>query len=89
MRVAVKPVITTSVALVGASVLAVAPLEPPAPATARVVEQDVSLTASSLAYVPIKKLEAQRFLVHLDTQLDVISQPKVIASSTLKGCTVS
>ena len=57
MRVAVKPVITTSVALVGASVLAVAPLEPPAPATARVVEQDVSLTASSLAYVPINAIE--------------------------------
>ena len=57
MRVAVKPVITTSVALVGASVLAVAPLEPPAPATTRVVEQDVSLTASSLAYVPINAIE--------------------------------
>lgn len=57
MRVAVKPVITTSVALVGASVLAVAPLEPPAPATSRVVDQDVSLTAASLAYVPINAIE--------------------------------
>lgn len=57
MRVAVKPVITTGVALVGASVIAVAPVEPPAQSTARVVEQDVSLTASSLAYVPINMIE--------------------------------
>ncbi len=56
MRVAVKPVITTSVALVGASVIAVAPVEPPAP-NIRVVESDVALTASSLAYVPINMIE--------------------------------
>ncbi len=57
MRVAVKPVVTTSVALAGASILAVAPLQQPVPADTRVAEQDVSLAASSLAYVPINVIE--------------------------------
>lgn len=57
MRVAVKPVVTTSVALAGASILAVAPLQQPVPADTRVIEQDVSLAASSLAYVPINAIE--------------------------------
>ncbi|MBB2992615.1 putative membrane protein YgcG [Mycolicibacterium iranicum] len=56
MRVAVKPVITTSVALVGASVIAVTPIQASTP-TLRAVESDVSLSASSLAYVPINMIE--------------------------------
>lgn len=55
MRVAVKPVVTTGVALVGASVIAVSPISPSTPAL-RVVESDVSLTAS-VAYVPINMIE--------------------------------
>ncbi|ORV83218.1 hypothetical protein [Mycolicibacterium iranicum] len=56
MRVAVKPVITTSVALVGASVIAVTPIQAPAP-TVRAIESDVSLSASSVAYVPVNMIQ--------------------------------
>lgn len=59
MHVAVKPVITSGLALVGASVIAVAPIAPveaPAP-DVRVVDSDVSLTASSLGYVPINMVQ--------------------------------
>ncbi|VEG55462.1 PE-PPE domain-containing protein [Mycolicibacterium aurum] len=62
MHVAVKPVITSGIALVGASVIAVSPVSPvmpvdaPAPSV-RVVDSDVSLTASSLAYVPINMIQ--------------------------------
>ncbi|MDG4666907.1 hypothetical protein [Mycobacterium sp. 236(2023)] len=56
MRIAVKPVITTSVALVGASVIAITPIEAPAP-TVPVVQSDVSLSASSVAYVPINMVQ--------------------------------
>ncbi|SRX82368.1 hypothetical protein [Mycolicibacterium parafortuitum] len=56
MRVAVKPVVTTSVALVGASVIAVTPVTPSEPA-ARAVESDVSLSASSVAYIPVNMVQ--------------------------------
>lgn len=59
MSVAVKPIISSGIALVGASVIAVAPVTPvaaPAP-DVRVVDSDVSLTASSLAYVPVNMVE--------------------------------
>lgn len=58
MRVAVKPVITTGVALVGASVIAVTPISPSTQSTPalRAVEADVALSAS-VAYVPINMVE--------------------------------
>ncbi|CAA0107017.1 Uncharacterised protein [Mycolicibacterium vanbaalenii] len=82
MRVAVKPVITTGVALVGASVIAVAPIEPPAQTAARVVEQDVSLTASSLAYVPINMIEhALSAPANMVAALDRLASAMVISGS--------
>lgn len=82
VRVAVKPVIRTGVALVGASILAFAPLEPPVPATARVVEQDISPTASSLAYVPINAIE-QVFSApaNMVTALDRLATAMAISGS--------
>lgn len=58
MRVAVKPVISTGVALVGASVIAVTPISPSTQSTPalRAVESDVALSAS-VAYVPINMVE--------------------------------
>ncbi|PRC48009.1 hypothetical protein C6A85_82020, partial [Mycobacterium sp. ITM-2017-0098] len=59
MSLAVKPIISSGIALVGASVIAVAPVTPvaaPAP-DVRVLDSDVSLTASSIAYVPINMIE--------------------------------
>ncbi len=56
MRVAVKPVVTTGVALVGASVIAVTPVTPSEP-VARAVESDVNLSASSVAYIPVNMVQ--------------------------------
>ncbi|MGE2835910.1 hypothetical protein [Mycobacterium sp. SMC-4] len=57
MNVAVNSVIASGVALVGAGVIAIAPVEAPV-STVREAEPDVSLTASSLAYVPINLIES-------------------------------
>lgn len=81
MRVAVKPVITTSVALVGASVLAVTPIQAPAP-TVRVIETDVSLSASSVAYVPVNMIQqALSAPANMVAALDRLAAAMVISGS--------
>ncbi|OAN26383.1 hypothetical protein [Mycolicibacterium iranicum] len=81
MRVAVKPVITTSVALVGASVIAVTPIQAPAP-TVRVIESDVSLSASSVAYVPVNMIQhALSAPANMVAALDRLAAAMVISGS--------
>jgi hypothetical protein len=81
MRVAVKPIITTSVALVGASVIAVTPIQAPAP-TVRVIESDVSLSASSVAYVPVNMIQqALSAPANMVAALDRLAAAMVISGS--------
>ncbi|WP_024447020.1 hypothetical protein [Mycolicibacterium iranicum] len=81
MRVAVKPVITTSVALVGASVIAVTPIQAPAP-TVRVIESDVNLSASSVAYVPVNMVQqALSAPANMVAALDRLAAAMVISGS--------
>ncbi|MFB1298362.1 hypothetical protein ACAG24_022870 [Mycobacterium sp. pW049] len=81
MRVAVKPVITTSVALVGASVIAVTPIQAQT-STVRVIESDVSLSASSVAYVPVNMIQqALSAPANMVAALDRLAAAMVISGS--------
>ncbi|MDA2893493.1 hypothetical protein PDG61_21435 [Mycolicibacterium sp. BiH015] len=82
MRVAVKPVITTSVALVGASVIAVTPIQAPPAPTVRVLESEVSLSASSVAYVPVNMIQqALSAPANMVAALDRLAAAMVISGS--------